>query len=220
MKKKSAPLLLFILSLLHLPVLAGYDRHRDFPSIWATKDHGKIRTQTIEGIFTCTLNTRSTLLKKTTKTMKIGSGNICKAVTGEWKDYYTGKNITEASDIDIDHIVSVKDAWLSGAKNWSKENRANFYNDTDNLVLAGKKLNISKSDKSPSDWDFNFKSNYKRCNYLRRYVDVKMKYKLSFSEDDIEYFDDYADEDDCKLEKIFDYGTFGKDAWKHIKVRG
>jgi len=211
-------LLTILMVIISFSSSADFNRHKDFPSTWSTKGKGEINVGLNNTVYSCKLNTRSVLLQKSTKTMEIGSGHICKAITGLWKDAYTGEKYTEAGNVDIDHIVAIKDAWVSGASDWTLEERSRFYNDTENLVIAGKRLNISKGARSPSEWDFNFKSDITKCSYFITYIKIKNKYNLSYSEDDIEYLDDYAN-DSCKLGFLFEYGLFGKDTRKGIEVR-
>jgi hypothetical protein len=43
--------------------------------------------------------------------------------TGKWYSYYDGATWTKASDVDIDHMVPLKEAWKSGARLWSGGSR-------------------------------------------------------------------------------------------------
>ena len=40
-------------------------------------------------------------------------------VSGKWIGLYTGKIFDQASDIDIDHIIPLREAHISGALVWS-----------------------------------------------------------------------------------------------------
>ena len=209
---------LFILSVLCSPNVLAYER-TDFATTWSTKDKGSIVVSLNNQIQSCRLNTRSLLLSKKAETMRIGSNQICIALTGQWSDFYTNERLVLASNIGIDHVVAVSDAWESGASNWSKEKRVKYYNDIDNLVITNEKLNISKSDSSPDQWDYSFKNDNLKCKYLEKYVDVKIKYQLSFAEDDIDYLEDFASKDVCPMYSVFEYGMFGKSVRSGILVR-
>jgi len=72
--------------------------------------------------------------------------NECKVISGELRDPFSGKiisfNLTSSSSsIDIDHIVSLSNAWQTGAAYFSKEVRKNLANDTLNLMSVDAKLN-------------------------------------------------------------------------------
>ena len=90
--------------------------------------------------------------------------------------------------INIDHIVSLKDAYDSGASAWSASIKKTFANDRSNHVPSCGRVNSSKGSEGPSD--FLRRSNDGRgleyeivrfCKYVQRYYAVKVKYSLSFS---------------------------------------
>jgi hypothetical protein len=43
--------------------------------------------------------------------------------------WYDGATWTIPSDVDIDHVVALKEAWESGAWSWTAANRQRFAND-------------------------------------------------------------------------------------------
>ena len=98
--------------------------------------------------------------------------------------FYTGK----ACDfINIDHVVSLKDAYESGAASWSDSKKQTFANDRSNHVPSCGRVNSSKGSAVPKD--FLRRSNdgkgldYKIvrwCEYVTKYHAVKIKYGLSF----------------------------------------
>ena len=99
--------------------------------------------------------------------------------------FYTNK---VCDFINIDHIVSLKDAYESGASSWSDFEKESFANDTFNHVPSCGRVNSSKGSEGPSD--FLRRSNDGRgleydivrfCEYVQKYYAVKVKYGLSFS---------------------------------------
>ena len=101
--------------------------------------------------------------------------------------FYTGKTC----DTNIDHVVSLKDAYQSGANKWDFNMRKQFSNDKSNHVPACRRVNSSKGSSTPKH--FLRRSNdgigldYKIipfCNYLKIYYKTKIKYKLSFKNND------------------------------------
>jgi len=96
--------------------------------------------------------------------------------------FYTDE---KCEDIDIDHVVSLRDAFDSGAFKWSKSEKEIFANDKFNHVPACSYVNRSKGASLPEDFlrkSQDGKSrNYKIvrfCDYLRKYYAVKEKYNL------------------------------------------
>lgn len=125
-------------------------------------------------------DTRAEILIQKSETkisFKKGSrGPSCLINSGKWKDFYTGESFTEASKIQIDHIVPKKHAWDLGAKNWPKKRIREFANDPLNLVITSATLNREKRDKSIADW-LPRKRPY-ACRYVKRWIEVKVKYGL------------------------------------------
>lgn len=107
--------------------------------------------------------------------------NECKVIKGLLLDPFSGKSINfdlqnSNSNVDIDHIVSLSNAWQTGAAYLSKEIRANFANDPLNLVAVDAKLNRQKGDGDAATWLPPLKSY--RCEYVSRQIAVKYKYSL------------------------------------------
>ncbi|MFF3787945.1 HNH endonuclease family protein [Streptomyces sp. NPDC001933] len=78
----------------------------------------------------------------------------CRAESGTWYSAYDGLTIDSASRIDIDHIVPLKEAWRSGASEWSTPERRAFANDLihSQLIAVSYSSNRKKGDKDPGNW--------------------------------------------------------------------
>ena len=115
-------------------------------------------------------------------------GSACDVADGVLHDPYTGDTIEGdlSETVQIDHIVSLGDAWYSGAQGWSAEERETFANDPDNLVAVDAPANMSKSDDSISEWyaDWQAPSQRSQCRFAAQYVDVVASYDLSVTSDD------------------------------------
>ncbi|KAF9530097.1 hypothetical protein CPB83DRAFT_200303 [Crepidotus variabilis] len=128
-------------------------------------------------IISGTCDTRETVLKRDGTSVVTDSS--CKATSGHWVSPYDGVATTLASDLDIDHVVPLKEAWVSGARTWTDAQREAFANDLTRpqLVAVTDNLNQSKGDKDPAQWVPPLASYV--CTYVRAYVQVKYYYKLS-----------------------------------------
>ena len=76
-------------------------------------------------------------------------------VSGSCNDPYSGRTITDATKLDIDHMVPLKEAHQSGAGNWSRERKrayANDLDDPDTLIAVDRRLNRQKGAKDPAEW--------------------------------------------------------------------
>lgn len=100
----------------------------------------------------------------------------CTSLTGTWVDPYGAGKYDKASDIDIDHMVPLGNAWATGADDWTTEQRTKYANDPLVLVSAKDTINQSKGDKDPSDCKPPNTDAY--CLYATRWVLVKDKYNL------------------------------------------
>jgi hypothetical protein len=79
-------------------------------------------------------------------------------------------------DVQIDHVVSLSDAWQKGAQQLSAYQRFALYNDPLNLLAVWGPANGSKSDSDAASWLPPNKSF--RCSFVARQIAVKTKYAL------------------------------------------
>ena len=103
----------------------------------------------------------------------------CKVISGLLLDPYSGKVITFSStksNIDIDHVVALSNAWQTGAAYFDKTKRQQIANDPLNLLAVDFSLNRQKGDGDAATWLPPLKSY--RCDYVGRQIAVKAKYGL------------------------------------------
>ena len=108
------------------------------------------------------------------------SNNPCHHVwTGQWVSWYDDKTWTNATkDLQIDHVVSLSEAWDSGAWDWTAKRREHYANDLGfawTLDAVTGDLNQTKSDYDPVDW----LPEHHVCKYARHWVAIKYRWKLS-----------------------------------------
>jgi hypothetical protein len=105
-------------------------------------------------------------------------GPKCKLTGGKWISAFDGKTITKASQLDVDHMVPLAEAWRSGAWKWTSAQRQSFANDLENseaLIAVTASTNRSKGDKDPSLW----MPAKDQCVYTQNWISVKIKYSLT-----------------------------------------
>ncbi|MER6204772.1 HNH endonuclease family protein [Streptomyces sp. NPDC001642] len=124
-----------------------------------------------------TCNTREWILKR--DGTNVVTNSACTATSGSWYSPYDGATWTAASDVDIDHLVPLAEAWDSGARNWTTAQRESFANDVTRpqLLAVTDNVNQSKGDQDPATWMPSLTSY--RCTYVRAWVQVKYYYNLS-----------------------------------------
>ena len=107
-------------------------------------------------------------------------GYGCKVVEGDWLSPYDNVRHTYPGELDIDHMVPLKEAWDSGAFGWTSARReayANDMSDARSLIAVTNSVNRSKGDKDPSNW---IPSNQAFvCTYLANWVAIKKHWGLS-----------------------------------------
>ncbi|KAL4862158.1 hypothetical protein BDV12DRAFT_203307 [Aspergillus spectabilis] len=122
-------------------------------------------------------NTRDLVLVRDGTNVQTGSG--CSIDSGSWYSVYDGDTWTQASDVDIDHVVPLANAWRSGASGWTTDEREAFANDLSipQLIAVTDNVNQAKGDSGPEEWLPPLTSYY--CTYGKMWVNVKYTYGLS-----------------------------------------
>ena len=105
----------------------------------------------------------------------------CVVLEGVLVDPYSGEEIRfikgESSDrIDIDHVVSLSNAWQTGMFQRGSEERRIFANDSLNLLAVQGRLNSQKGDGDAATW-LPPRKVY-RCEFVARQIAVKAAYRL------------------------------------------
>ena len=184
-KKKSSPLFILLI----LIIAAGYYYYNN---IYDKKEIKKTSKETVtrynrddwgnwidednDG-----LNTRHEVLARESLVKPVISNN--RVISGKWYDKFTGKYFTNAKDLDIDHLVPLKNAYISGASNWSEEKKNKYYNylkNENHLVAVSKGANRSKGDKSPVEW-LPPNEEY-QCEYVREWFKIKTDWGLTIED--------------------------------------
>ncbi|WP_371779233.1 HNH endonuclease family protein [Streptosporangium subroseum] len=122
-------------------------------------------------------DTREQVLKR--DGTNVVTSSSCSATSGRWFSPYDGATWTAASDVDIDHMVPLAEAWRSGAWAWTTAKRQSFANSLNDgqLWAVTDNVNQSKSDQDPSTWKPSVASF--RCTYARAWIGVKSNWGLS-----------------------------------------
>ncbi|GHH71111.1 HNH endonuclease family protein [Promicromonospora soli] len=127
---------------------------------------------TVDG---CT--TRETVLQRDGDGVEVGSD--CYPTSGSWYSEWDGETRTAPSDLDIDHVVALSEAWHSGASEWTTDRRQDFANDLDGpqLIAVTAESNRSKSDNDPAEWVPPLASSH--CAYAKMWIHTKYRWDLT-----------------------------------------
>jgi hypothetical protein len=161
----SAPLRTAVASLtVATEVRTGYDREL-FPH-WIDSDGDGCNTR------------YEVLIAEATTEPTVGSG--CSLSGGRWYSYYNNASYTLPSDLDIDHVVALAEAWDSGARTWTTTKRRSYANDlgdSRSLEAVKDSVNQSKSDQDPAEWMPTYSG--ATCRYIQAWVAVKKRWALT-----------------------------------------
>ena len=108
-------------------------------------------------------------------------------VSGSWNDPYSGRTITDATKLDIDRMVPLKEAHESGGHAWDvyrKRDYANDLSDPNTLIAVDRGLNRQKGAGDPAEWLPPNKAY--QAEYAQAWVAVKMKWELTADAKEIE----------------------------------
>lgn len=141
--------------------MSGYSR--DLFHVWANQGGG--------------CDTRDVVLKRQGSDLQVSSD--CKITSGSWHSPYNDKTYTNPRQIQIDHLVPLGNAWISGARNWSADQRAAFANDLTRpqLIAVDASDNESKGDSGPEDWKPPNHGFW--CTYAEDWITVKTYWRLT-----------------------------------------
>ena len=112
----------------------------------------------------------------------------CRVTAGEWRSHYDDVRVTNPSDLDVDHLVPLAEAWDSGAWVWDDARREAFANDLDHpssLIAVTASTNRSKGARDPAEW-MPPNGNY-ACTYLAAWITVKARWGLSVDQTEYDF---------------------------------
>ena len=108
------------------------------------------------------------------------SDRQCKVEAGQWFGAFTATTVTEASKLDIDHLVPLANAHRSGGWAWAakrKQHYANSLDNPDHLIAVTASANRSKGAKGPDEWRPPNESYW--CDYAVSWIGVKQTWELT-----------------------------------------
>ena len=126
-------------------------------------------------------NTRhEVLIEESLKEISFKSAKQCQVATGEWLDSYTGDTVTDATKLDVDHMIPLKNAHDSGGWAWDKDKKAAYANEmgyADHLIAVTASANRKKGARGPEEYK-PAKQDY-WCDYAIDWVQIKVDWELS-----------------------------------------
>lgn len=120
------------------------------------------------------------LLQESSARAAFTSSKHCVVRSGRWSSYYDGAVATSAAALQVDHLVPLAQAWVSGARSWTAAQRTSYANDLaygPTLVAVSSRQNLAKGDRDPARWLPPLTS--ARCVYATQWVQVKYRWGLT-----------------------------------------
>lgn len=148
-------------------------------------------------------NTRELVLARDSRSEVITSSDGCNIVEGDWVDPYSDRPISDPKEIQIDHFVPLKNAYVSGAAQWTDRERcvySNFYKSSFHLLSVDGQENSRKGDKGPEGY-LPPNESY-RCQYISQWLQVKLIWSLRLNPDEIEAITAVATEYGCSRQNF------------------
>jgi hypothetical protein len=129
---------------------AGYDR--DLFKLWSDDDHNGCNTP-------CEIRSAQ------------------RRADGTWLSEWDGYVTSDPSELQVDHVVALAEAWDSGADQWTAAQRDEFADYIPNLLAVTAAANVRKSDKDAGEW---FPSRAEaNCLWASTVVQVKAHWSLT-----------------------------------------
>ena len=166
---KTAAMVLETLAVKGRAPKTGYDRAQFGPA-WSDVDRNGCDTR--NDILNRDLT--SIVYKPGTRDCVVFSGTLVDPYSGEQISFLRG--VDTSSDVQIDLVVALSNAWQTGAFKLTYEKRLAFANDPMNLLAVKGRLNSQKGDGDAATWLPPQKNI--RCAYVAQQIVVKAKYGL------------------------------------------
>jgi Protein of unknown function (DUF1524) len=149
--------------------MSGYDGDKFGPA-WEDVDHNGC-------------DARNDILRRDLTRVVFESGSACIVLRGRLHDPYTGETIAfvggvgTSTKVQIDQVVALGDAWMSGAAAWTATRRLDYANDPLVVLAVDGPENEAKGDDDASEWLPPNRSY--DCTYVKQQIAIKTKYRLS-----------------------------------------
>ena len=116
---------------------------------------------------------------------------VCRVIDGRWWSAYDDAWTTNPAHLHIDHLVPLAEAWESGARLWSAEQREAFANAEDGLVAVSAASNMAKAASDPAGWLPPNEDVW--CVYAAVWIETKVTWGLSADPDELAVLESLAE---------------------------
>lgn len=143
-------------------------------------------------------NTRAKALIRASESEVDFSRSGCTVLRGKWQDPYSNRQYTDAMDLQIDHVVPLKNSYISGGWKWDANKRclyANFLENEFHLLVVNGNDNMQKGDRTPEKYMPPNKAF--ACEYLADWLKIKLIWNLAMTPSEGRAISELAKENNC-----------------------
>lgn len=149
-------------------------------------------------------NTRTKILIRDSEdSVTLDPKNKCAVSTGKWLDPYTDTYITKSKETQIDHVVPLKNAYISGAHRWLPQQRclySNFMASPYHLLTVSGIQNQTKGSRTPAEY---MPPNEKEaCSYLQYWLKIKMAWGLHMTFEEASAIETHVENLGCNTQMM------------------
>jgi Protein of unknown function (DUF1524) len=127
----------------------------------------------------------------------------CNVAKGLWHDPYTGDDFKISTAIQIDHMVPLKNAYLTGAAHWTTSRRCtygNFLSNEFHLLAVSGHENMSKGSKAPDEYLPPNESHL--CEYVANWMKIKAIWNLQATDSELEAIENVVQKYHCSVSRF------------------
>ena len=120
------------------------------------------------------------LIAESRTAVTVRTDRKCQVATGQWLTPYSNFLVTNPSRLDVDHMVPLRNAYDSGAWNWStqeKERYANYLSDPQHPIAVTASANRAKGARGPENWKPDDRAYW--CQYATDWTTIKDGWNLT-----------------------------------------
>ena len=128
----------------------------------------------------CQDTRQEVLIEESLEPVVYKTNDACSVASGKWYGAYTDQFYYDPSDLDVDHLIPLKNAHNSGGWGWDKYMKSEFANqllNPDNLIAVSASANRSKGARGPDEWKPDNKDYW--CEYAYDWIRVKYLWNLT-----------------------------------------
>ena len=128
----------------------------------------------------CQDTRQETLIAESSVPVTFKNGDSCRVASGRWTDPYTGEVVDDPGKLDIDHVVPLANAHVSGGHSWSAERKEAYANSLayrGHLEATTALANKKKGSKTPAEWQPPDRTYW--CQYATDWAVIKREWRLT-----------------------------------------